>query len=141
MVLILQSVSDAFLDRWCVLPFDRRSDGVSCSTKQVASDLTGGWVGEEQETQSNPDEHLQHRSTFYWWFKDPLDLVLGKFSPRFWCRDVVQHEGVTLFSSPSFGKMVHTRFSVKTNVKTAPQKPSVFGGVKTFTFIQTHCND
>ena len=66
-----------------------------------------------------------------WWSKDPLDLVGGKFSPRFWCRDVVQNEGVTLFSRPSFGKMGHTRFSVKTNVKTAPQKPSVFGGVKT----------
>jgi len=131
LVLIRQRVSDAFLDRWCVLPFDGRSDGVTCSAKQVTSDLTGVWVGEEEEPQSNPDEHLQHRTTPFWWFKDPLDLVGGKFSPRFWCRDVVQNEGVTLFSRPSFGKMGHTRFSVKTNVKTAPQKPSVFGGVKT----------
>ena len=131
LVLIRQRVSDAFLDRWCVLPFDGRSDGVTCSAKQVTSDLTGVWVGEEEEPQSNPDEHLQHRTTPLLWFKDPLDLVGGKFSPRFWCRDVVQNEGVTLFSRPSFGKMGHTRFSVKTNVKTAPQKPSVFGGVKT----------
>ena len=131
LVLIRQRVSDAFLDRWCVLPFDGRSDGVTCSAKQVTSDLTGVWVGEEEEPQSNSDEHLQHCSNSLWWFKDPLDLVGGKFSPRFWCRDVVQNEGVTLFSRPSFGKMGHTRFSVKTNVKTAPQKPSVFGGVKT----------
>ena len=131
LVLIRQRVSDAFLDRWCVLPFDGRSDGVTCSAKQVTSDLAGVWVREEEETQSDPEEHLQHRSTSLWWFKDPLDLDGGKFSPRFWCRDVVQNEGVTLFSRPSFGKMGHTRFSVKTNVKTAPQKPSVFGGVKT----------
>ena len=107
------------------------SDCVTCSAKQVTSDLTGVWVSEEEEPQSNSDEHLQHRTTPFRWSKDPLDLVGGKFSPRFWCRDVVQNEGVTLFSRPSFGKMGHTRFSVKTNVKTAPQKPSVFGGVKT----------
>ena len=100
LVLIRQNLSDAFLNRWCVLPFDRRSDGVSCSTKQVTSDLTGVWVGEEEEPQSNPDEHLQHRSTSLWWFKDPLDLVLGKFSPRFWCGDVVVNEGVPPFEHP-----------------------------------------
>ena len=35
-----------------------------------------------------------------WWFKDPLDLDGGKFSPRFWCRDVVANEGVTPFEHP-----------------------------------------
>ena len=113
LVLIRQRVSDAFFDRWCVLPFDGRSDGVTCSAKQVTSDLTGVWVGDEEEPQSNSDEHLQHRTTPFWWSKDPLDLVGGKFSPRFWCRDVVQNEGVILFSRPSFGKMGHTRFSEK----------------------------
>ena len=29
-----------------VLPFDGGSDGVTCSAKQVTSDLTGVWVGE-----------------------------------------------------------------------------------------------
>ena len=113
------------------LPVLLRGKGVGGCSQEVCGDLTGVWIGEEEEPQSNPDEHLQHRTTPFWWFKDPLDLVGGKFSPRFWCRDVVQNEGVTLFSRPSFGKMGHTRFSVKTNVKTAPQKPSVFGGVKT----------
>ena len=100
LVLIRQSVSDAFLDRWCVLTFDGRSDGIPCSAKQVTSDLAGVWVREEEETQSDPEEHLQHRSTSLWWFKDPLDLVLGKFSPRFWCGDVVVNEGVPPFEHP-----------------------------------------
>ena len=49
-----QNVSDAFLDRWCVLPFDGRSDGVTCSAKQVTSDLKDVWVGGEEETESDP---------------------------------------------------------------------------------------
>ena len=130
-VLILQSVSDAFLDCLGVVPFRARGNGVTCSAKQVTSDLTGVWISEEEETESNSDQHLQHRSTSLWWFKDPLDLVVGKFSPWFWRGDVVANEGVTVFSRRWFGKMRYTRFSVKTNVKTAPQKPSVFGGVKT----------
>lgn len=67
---------------------------------EVCGDLTGVWVGEDKESQSNPDEKLQHRSTSLWWFKDLLDLVVGKFSPRFWCGDVVANEGVTPFEHP-----------------------------------------
>ena len=65
LVLIRQRVSDAFFDRWCVLPFDGRSDGVTCSAKQVTSDLAGVWVREEEKTQSHPEQHLQHRTTPY----------------------------------------------------------------------------
>ena len=60
LVLIRQSVSDALLGRWCVLPFDGRSDGVSCSAKQVSGDLTCFRVGVDEETQSDPEQHLQH---------------------------------------------------------------------------------
>ncbi len=56
--------------------------------------------------------------------------MVGKFSPRFGCRDLVQNEGVTVFSHQSFGKMGHTLFPLQTNVKTAPQKSIVFGDVK-----------
>ena len=60
---IRQSVSDAFLDRWCILPFDGRSDGVACSAGYFTGVLAGVWVGEEKETESDPEEHLQHSTT------------------------------------------------------------------------------
>ena len=63
LIFIRQSVSDAFLDRWGILPFDGRSDGVACSPKHFTGDLAGVWVGEEEETESDPEEHLQHSTT------------------------------------------------------------------------------
>ena len=97
---------------------------------QVTSDLTGVWVGEEEEPQSNPDEHLQHRTTPLLLFKDPLDLVGGKFSPRFWCGDVVANEGVTPFEHRDLGKWrvseVRSNFRSNSNGNTG-----VFGDVQT----------
>ena len=131
LVLIRQRVSDAFLDRWCVLPFDGRIDGVTCSAKQVTSDLACVWVGEEEVPQSNPDEHLQHRTTPFLVVQGSTGSVRRQVLSAVLMQRCCPESGCHPVLRPSFGKMGHIRFSVKTNVKTAPPKPSVFAGVKT----------
>ena len=72
LVLNCQGVSDAFLDRWCAIPIDGMSDGVSSSAKQVSSDLAslGWWRGgnsaQTRTAPSAPRYPLSGGSRIYW---------------------------------------------------------------------------
>ena len=145
LVLIRQRVSDAFLDRWCVLPFDGRSDGVTCSAKQVTSDLAGVWVREEEETQSDPEQHLQHRTTSCLVVqgstgsgrRQVLSAVLvQRCRPERGCHPV--------FTSVIWENGAHPFFRENKRENGTP-KTQCFrwceNNVKTVTFLQTHCNN